>query len=186
MLKPTVLFSLLLAACNTKAPVQTGYRLGHVATQAQIAAVDIDVNPTGAGLPAGSGTAAQGAATFAAKCAVCHGANGEGAGTIFPKLVEPARDTSFNFGNNVKLVKTIGNYWPYSTTVFDYVRRAMPLTAPGSLTDDEVYGLVAYLLARNNVISENTVMDAKSLPAVKMPGRGRFVIDDRKGGQGFR
>ena len=182
----TALFFLLLAACSKSAPVREGYQIGHVATKDQIAALDIDVNPTGAGLPAGSGTAAQGAITFAAKCAVCHGANGEGTGALFPKLIDPQPRSGFPFGKDVKLVKTIGNYWPYSTTVFDYIRRAMPLTAPGSLSDQEVYGLVAFLLARNQIISDSTVIDAQSLPKIKMPAHDHFVIDNRRGGQGFQ
>ena len=83
-------------------------------------------------------------------------------------------------------MKTIGNYWPYATTVYDYVSRAMPTTAPGSLTPNEVYGLVAFLLARNEIIDSTMVMDARTLPAVRMPARDHFVRDDRQGGGAFR
>ena len=174
--------ALLSAFLTTSSRVQTParYDLGTAATAAQIAAVDIDVNPAGAGLPAGKGTAKAGATVYAAKCAMCHGVNGEGLGT-FPKLIDPQPRDSFPFGRNVKLTKTIGNYWPYATTLFDYIRRAMPLTAPGSLTNQEVYDLTAYLLAKNEVIKASDVIDARSLPLVKMPARERFVRDDRGG-----
>jgi cytochrome c len=160
------------------------FNLGRQPTAAEIAMVDIDIDAKGTGLPAGSGSAQTGAAVYAAKCALCHGANAEGLGT-FPKLV--GRDAAnFEFGTDVKLVKTVGNYWPYATTLFDYIRRAMPFTAPGSLTNDEVYGLVAFLLAKNEIVAETAMMDARTLPAVEMPARKRFVPDNRKGGSEFR
>lgn len=183
---------LAVGACDRNAP-QTlekssrpdRFGLGQKATAAQLAAFDIDITPDGKGLPAGRGTAREGAAVYAAKCAVCHGAKGEGLGT-FPKLVGVEPRDSFPFGRNVKLVKTIGNYWPYSTTLFDYIRRAMPLMAPGSLTNDEVYGLVAFLLEQNQIVQNGTVIDANSLPKVEMPARKHFVPDNRKGGSEFR
>jgi cytochrome c len=170
-------------AAVVEAPTRLG--LGVAATQARLAAIDIDANAEGRGLPPGRGTAAEGAALYAAQCASCHGVRGEGLGT-FPRLVGPAADTSFRFGGDVKLVKTPGNYWPYATTLYDYIHRAMPYYAPGSLRPDEVYGLVAYLLAENRIIGRDAVMDARSLPGVRMPARGRFVADDRLGGPGFR
>ena len=94
--------------------------------------------------------------------------------------------TGFPFGTDAKIPKTIGNYWPYATTVYDYVHRAMPFNAPGSLKPDEVYALVAYLLAENQVTQRNAVMNAQTLPQVQMPARAHFVLDDRKGGQPFR
>jgi mono/diheme cytochrome c family protein len=173
------------------APARFG--VGRAATAAEVAAWDVDVAPDGAGLPQGSGTPAQGAVVYAAKCASCHGAAGEGqVGTpplgvpAAPRLVGREPRDSFPFGQDPKLVKTVGNYWPYATTVFDYVRRTMPLTAPGSLTNSEVYAVVAFLLAENEVIGKAAVMDSVTLPAVKMPARDRFVVDDRKGGAGFR
>lgn len=191
--KWVVLAALLVAgACERHAPATLEkssrpdrFGLGQTATAAQLAAFDIDVTPDGKGLPVGRGTARAGAAVYAAKCAVCHGAKGEGLGT-FPKLVGAEPRDSFPFGRNVKLVKTIGNYWPYSTTLFDYIRRAMPLMAPGSLTNDEVYGLTAFLLAENRIIEAGAVMDANSLPKVEMPARKHFVPDNRKGGSEFR
>ena len=159
--------------------------LGRPATSATLATVDIDVNPAGAGLPVGDGDAARGATVYAAKCASCHGAAGEGQGP-YPRLVGTEPRAGFPFGTDAKIPKTIGNYWPYATTLYDYVHRAMPLTAPGSLQPSEVYALVAFLLAENKVIPGNQVMNATSLPKVKMPARAYFVLDDRKGGQPFR
>lgn len=160
------------------------FALGRAANPDEVAAWDLDVNPTGAGLPAGRGTAATGAAVYAAKCASCHGANGEGIAPN-PKLVgrEPR---TFAFADSVGYVKTVGNYWPYATTLYDYIRRAMPQTAPGSLTADETYGVIAWLLVQNEIVPAEQVIDATSLPNVIMPSRDRFVRDDRKGGPGFR
>jgi mono/diheme cytochrome c family protein len=169
------------------------FGVGRSATPAEIAALDVDVTPDGHGLPAGSGTPAQGATVFAAKCAACHGAAGEGqvgappAGqAAAPKLVGRDPREGFPFGQDPKLVKTVGNYWPYATTVFDYVRRTMPITAPGTLTNNEVYAVVAFLLAQNEIIDKSAVLDSASLVAVKMPARDKFVVDDRKGGPVFK
>jgi cytochrome c553 len=169
------------------------FGIGRPATPAEIAAWDVDVTPDGHGLPAGSGTPARGAAVFAAKCAACHGPAGEGqvgappAGqAAAPKLIGRDPREGFPFGQDPKLVKTVGNYWPYATTVFDYVRRTMPITAPGSLTNNEVYAVVAFLLAQNEIIEKNAVLDSAALAAVKMPAREKFVVDDRKGGPVFK
>lgn len=162
----------------------TRYGLGRAATAEEIAAQDIDVGPDGAGLPAGHGTAAQGAALYQAKCAMCHGQKGEGMLPAFPVLISrDPKAEGFKFASDYKLQKSIGNYWPHATTVFDYVRRAMPLLQPGSLTNDEVYALTAFLLAANNVIPNSLTLDSASLMQVKMPYRDRFVADDRKGGR---
>lgn len=161
------------------------YELGRAATNAEVAAIDIDVNPTGATLPAGRGTPATGAVIYAAKCAACHGPHGEGIEKN-PKLISKEPPAGFVFAGDVKAPKTIGNYWPYATTLFDYIRRTMPLNAPGSLTPDEIYGLIAYLLAENGVISADATMDAKTLSAVKMPAKVHFVKDNRTGGPTFR
>lgn len=159
---------------------------GRAATPAEVAAWDLDVNPKGVGLPAGKGTAAEGAVVYAAKCASCHGPTGRDPIAPNPKLV--GRDLpDFSFATTTTPVaKTIGNYWPYATTLFDYIRRAMPQTMPGTLTADETYAVIAWLLAENEVIPRDQVMDAKALPAVAMPSRERFVRDDRTGGTGFR
>ena len=163
------------------------YGVGRPATGAEIAVVDVDVAPDGVGLPRGSGTVAQGRTIYAQQCASCHGANGEGIPPANPPLVgRPAQAENFPFGNNPRLPRTIGNYWPYATTVFDYVRRAMPLNAPGSLSDDEVYAVTAYLLAANQIIPMTATLDSASLAAVKMPYVDRFVIDDRPAAQTVR
>ena len=143
--------------------------LGKPLTNADIAAWDISVLPDGRGLPAGSGTAAQGAPIYAQKCALCHGENGKGgsASALLPR----GPITSINGGE-----RTIGNFWPVSTTLFDYIRRAMPWQQPKTLTNDEVYALTAYLLVLNKVIAENEVMNADTLAKVKMPNRDGFIV----------
>jgi mono/diheme cytochrome c family protein len=163
------------------------YGLGRTATPAEVAQWSTEVGPDGAELPAGSGSVSTGAAIYAAKCASCHGANGEGTPPAYPALVgRDPKGENFRFAEDPSLTRTIGNYWPYATTVFDYVRRAMPHTQPGSLTNDEVYSLTAFLLAANQVIPMNSTLDAASLRAVKMPYVDRFVRDDRKGGHEVR
>lgn len=183
----------LIAACGggrdaeMGAPPPSGrYGIGRAATAAEIAVMDIDVGPDGVELPAGQGTVSQGAKLFGAQCASCHGVQGEGMPPAYPKLVGREPREGFPFGRDPKLEKTIGNYWPYATTLFDYVRRAMPLFTPGSLSNDEVYALTAYLLAQNEVIKADATLDAESLKAVRMPARDRFVPDDRKGGAAVR
>jgi cytochrome c len=142
-----------------------------------MAALDIDVGPDGAGLPPGRGTAADGAPIYAARCAGCHGKTGkEGPNDT---LVGRLPGDAFTFARDPRAPKTIGSYWPYATTIFDYVRRAMPPDAPGSLKDNEVYGLVAYLLTLNELIPADAVIDATSLANVKMPAHDRFVPDTR-------
>ncbi|HEV2181320.1 MAG TPA: cytochrome c, partial [Gemmatimonadaceae bacterium] len=160
------------------------YGLGRPATADEIRASDVTVMPNGSGLPAGSGTAVQGAPIFRETCARCHGPTGvEGP---FDRLVgrEPRQD--FPFGRDASLVRTIGNYWPYSTTVYDYIHRAMPYDAPGSLEPNEIYSLVAFLLWRNEIIADTAVMNARTLPRVRMPARDRFVLDNRHGGREIR
>jgi cytochrome c len=182
--------ALVLAACRADArddylgdkdPKQFG--LGHAASAADIASLDLDVSPNGAGLPPGGGTPEQGATVFAATCASCHGANGEGKPPAYPQLIGGPKG-AFNFATDFKIPRTIGNYWPYATTVFDYVRRAMPLTAPGSLTPDQTYAVTAYLLNREGLLPAGAILDARSLPAIQMPARAHFVPDDRRGSTG--
>jgi cytochrome c len=172
------------SAGRVELPARFGF--GQPAAPAQLAALDIDANASGAGLPAGRGTYEQGAAIYAQKCASCHGAKGEGIAPTYPQLIGVEPRDSFPFGKDAKIPKTVGNYWPYATTLYDYVHRAMPLTAPGSLQPDEVYGVVAFLLAENGIVPRTAVMDAASLPKVVMPARKHFVPDDRRGGAVFR
>jgi len=181
--------ALALAACKIDArddylgdkdPKQFG--IGHAATPEQIAAVDIDVSPDGAGLPQGSGTPEQGATIYATQCASCHGANGEGKPPAYPQLLGGPKRT--DFASDFKIPRTIGNYWPYATTLYDYIRRAMPLTAPGTLTADQTYAVSAYLLNREGIIPAGTSLDARSLAAIQMPARSHFVTDDRRGSVG--
>ena len=147
---------------------------GRTPTKAEIERLDIDVRPDGKGLPAGAGLASKGKVIFETKCVACHGVGGIGG--INGSLV-----TNKNPADKKK-EKTIGNYWPYATTVFDYVRRAMPFNAPGSLTNEEVYHLTAYLLNANEIIDEKYVINAQTLPKVIMPAQKLYVPDDRKGG----
>jgi cytochrome c len=166
---------------NKPTPAPQTFGIGRVATTDEIAARDIDIGPDGAGLPPGRGTAAEGAVTYAAKCASCHGTTGtEGPNDV---LVARGASGAFPFANDPKVPRAIGNYWPYATTLFDYIRRAMPPNTPGSLTDTEVYGLVAHLLAWNGLVAADAVIDAQSLPKVRMPARDRFVPDSRPTGK---
>jgi S-disulfanyl-L-cysteine oxidoreductase SoxD len=142
--------------------------LGRVATPEELAAWDISIGPDGAGLPPGSGTPRQGEAVFMAKCVACHGE--KGAGKPNDQLVG-GRGT---LGDQAP-VKTVGSFWPYATTIFDYVRRAMPLNESKSLSNDEVYAVVAYLLHLNGIIDENETVDARTLPKVRMPNADGFV-----------
>lgn len=167
-------------SARTEAPAQLGF--GRPASAEEIAAWDIDVAPDGAGLPPGDGTPLAGATVYARKCAACHGRSGtEGP---FDQLVGREPRVGFPFGRDPSLVKTVGNYWPYATTLYDYINRAMPLDAPGSLTPGEVYSLVAFLLWRNEIIDSATDINAHTLPRVSMPAHDRFVLDNRRGGPG--
>ena len=142
--------------------------LGQKITEADAAAWDISIMPDGTGLPEGSGTAAQGAKIFAERCSSCHGDNGKGTELGAAVVGGPPRAT-LDGG------KTIRNYWPYATTLFDYIRRAMPYAQPNSLRNDEVYALTAYILSLNQLIGENDAMNAQTLPQVRMPNRDGFI-----------
>ena len=144
--------------------------LGAPIAESDIKAWDITILPDGTNLPKGSGTAAQGATIFAEKCAMCHGENGKGGSN-------PALITDLSLaGKGIEANKTIKNFWANATTLFDYIRRAMPWPTPRTLSDDEVYALVAYILAGNKIVDEGAVMDAQSLPRVKMPNRDNFIV----------
>jgi S-disulfanyl-L-cysteine oxidoreductase SoxD len=158
--------ALLLAAPALAADAPS---FGQPIAPTNLAPWDISIGPDGAGLPSGRGTATEGAAVFAAKCQACHGEKGAGKpndvlvggiGTLAPGKAP---------------VKTVGSYWPYATTLFDYVRRAMPYNATKSLTPDELYAVSAYILNLNGLIGADDVIDAQSLPKVKMPNRDGFI-----------
>ena len=178
----TAVVTAVLVPVNVAAQKPLG--IGRAATTEEIKRLDIDVMPDGRGLPPGRGSATDGAKIYAEKCASCHGKNGEGAS--FDRLVATDAGKNFDFATNAKLPRAVGNYWPYATTLYDYTYRAMPFLQPGTLTPDETYSLVAYILALNKIVAEDAVMDAKTLPAVKMPARDRFVIDNRKGGKAVK
>jgi S-disulfanyl-L-cysteine oxidoreductase SoxD len=166
-----------VTAAPQQSPLPPRLGIGRAATPAEIAAWDIDIMPDGTGLPPGRGTPSEGATIFASRCAGCHGKTGkEGPNDV---LVGREPRDGFPFSQDPKLPHTIGNYWPYATTVFDYVRRAMPPDAPGSLTDTEVYSLTAFLLHANELIPPDAIIDATTLPKVAMPARERFVPDTR-------
>jgi mono/diheme cytochrome c family protein len=166
---PRLVIAALLALASAGARAESP-DLGRTVTPDEIAAWDISIDPSGTGLPAGSGNARQGAAIFAAKCAGCHGETGGG---------KPNDQLVGGSLTATPPVKTVGSYWPYATTLFDYIRRAMPLPESKSLHDEEVYALAAYILAQNKIIGEDDVMDAKTLPQVKMPNRQGFVRFER-------
>ena len=148
------------------------YGLGRQATEDEIRAWNIDVAPSGEGLPPGRGTVGAGARVFAEKCASCHGPTGS----------EGPKDRLMGGQGTLatdRPVKTVGSFWPYATTLYDYIYRAMPYQAPQSLTPDEVYAVMAWLLFQNGILAEDAVMDARTLPDVRMPNRDGFVSDPR-------
>jgi cytochrome c len=148
--------------------------LGHPATPEEIAVWDISIGPDGAGLPPGSGTQQQGEGVYTAKCLPCHGEKGSG---------KPNDQLVGGLGTltgDQNPVKTVGSFWPYATTLFDYVRRAMPFNAPRSLSNDEVYAVCAYILELNGIIDENAVMNAQTLAKVQMPNRDGFIPFSRQ------
>ncbi|GLC91643.1 cytochrome c [Cupriavidus sp. TA19] len=152
------------------------YGVGRAATGRDLAAWNIDVTPDGAGLPPGRGTVVQGAQVYAQHCAACHGANGEGKPA--DRLVG-GQGTLKDAAQGKEPVKTIGSFWPYAATVFDFIQRAMPYNAPQSLAADDVYAVTAWLLHKNGIVPADAVLDARTLPQVKMPNRDGFVADAR-------
>lgn len=159
---------LIVAATSFLASSQETVRLGTPISESQLADFDLIAQPNGNGLPAGSGTARQGKAVYDARCAACHAANGEGisaATVIVGGDMQSAGDP----------LRTVGSYWPEASTVFDFVRRAMPADAPKSLSDDEVYQVVAYVLFMNGIIGEDHELNANTLPRVEMPNADGFI-----------
>jgi hypothetical protein len=159
---------LVVIALASSAMLAQGPGLGTPISETDIRAWDISIMPDGSGLPPGSGTPEEGARIFAAKCAACHGENAKGG-------VNAALVGGGPLTNGIETTKTIANFWPYATTLFDFTRRAMPWQQPRTLTDDEVYALTAYILALNKIIPENAVMNAETLPKVRMPNRDGFI-----------
>jgi S-disulfanyl-L-cysteine oxidoreductase SoxD len=162
-----------VVAWTVAAPVQAVRaaetpHLGEPADPQLLKAWDISIPPDGSGLPPGRGSAAEGAVIYGAKCVMCHGPAGAG---------QPADRLTGGIGTlaSAQPVKTVASYWPYATTLFDYVRRAMPISAPRTLTAHEVYALCAYLLSIDGIVPKNAVLDAKSLPKIKMPNRDGFI-----------
>lgn len=165
------LFVVLASAMGAAAadpPAALG--IGRPASVHDVAGIDITVLPDGTGLPPGRGTANQGESTYAAQCAACHGDKGQGVGD-FPALVGGIGTLA-----DKKPLLTVGSYWPIATTIFDYIRRAMPYQAAGELTDNDVYALTAWILSANGIIGKSDVLDRDSLPRVRMPNRDGFVI----------
>ena len=162
----------LLSASATLAQTPSYANVGRTPTKEEIQAWDIGVGPDGKGLPAGQGSAKEGAPIYAAKCAACHGAAGQGGG-IGPRVVGGKADTETL--TTVRPVRSVGGYWPYATTVWDFINRAMPRGQSGTLTPNEVYAVTAFILAKSNIIKEDDVLDAKTLPKVEMPNRNGFV-----------
>ena len=157
-----------LSLCGLSALVATasfaqGPDLGQPLSADEIPFYATYVMPDGRGLPAGSGTAAEGAEIYAAQCTSCHGETGV-EGPVMPPV----------WPNEI-WPKSVGKHWPYATTLFDYIRRAMPLDAPKSLTDDQAYALAAFILERNGIIEDGVAMTAETLPAVQMPNRDNFI-----------
>jgi S-disulfanyl-L-cysteine oxidoreductase SoxD len=172
------LVSLALSLVAFNAPAagpEQAYGLGTTPTEAELAQF-VSPLPDGRGLPPGSGSAADGKVLYEQQCAACHGANLQGG--IGDRLVG-GRGTLVNADPTKGPVKTVESYWPWATTLFDYIKRAMPLATPGSLTNDQVYAVSAYILAQAKIIPEDAVLDAKSLAQVKMPNRDGFIPDPR-------
>jgi cytochrome c len=162
----------LALACATSAQAQNPYGIGRPATPAEIAGWNIDINREGHNLPPGSGTVSHGHQVFDQQCAACHGAKGEGG--VGDQLVGGQGTLA-----TPKPVRTVGSYWPYAPTLFDYIRRAMPQNAPQSLSNDDVYAVSAYILNLNGLLPADAALDAKTLPAIKMPNRNMFTGDTR-------
>ncbi|MFT4115096.1 c-type cytochrome [Bradyrhizobium sp.] len=164
--------AIVLGASASAARAQSPYGIGRPATAAEIAGWNIDVGRDGRNLPAGRGTVSQGREVFAQQCAACHGDKGEGG--LGDRLVGGQGTIG-----TPKPIRTVGSYWPYATTLFDYIRRAMPQNAPQSLSNDDVYAVSAYILSLNGLIGTDATLDAKSLASIRMPNRDKFVGDAR-------
>lgn len=167
-----IAFATVLCAGAGAAQAQSPYGIGRPATSAEIAGWNIDIGRDGSNLPQGSGSVGHGRDVFAQQCAACHGEKGEGG------LGDRLAGGQGTIGT-ARPIRTVGSFWPYATTLFDYIRRAMPQNAPQSLSDDDVYAVSAYILNLNGLVGADATLDAKSLAAIKMPNRDRFVGDAR-------
>jgi hypothetical protein len=165
-------FAALVLAGATRAQAQSPYGIGRSATPAEIAGWNIDIDRDGNNLPPGSGSVSHGHEIFDQQCAACHGAKGEGG--VGDRLVGGQGTLA-----TAKPVRTVGSYWPYAPTLFDYIRRAMPQNAPQSLSNDDVYAVSAYILNLNGLFPADATLDARTLTAIKMPNRNMFVGDPR-------
>jgi cytochrome c len=175
-----VLATIPAAGQQTGYPGGAAYPFGTPASKADIDAWDKDVRPDGMGLPAGSGTYKAGAQIYGEQCGSCHGAKLEGVrDTNLPQGGGPALIGGRGTLNTPQFKITVESYWPYASTLFDYITRAMPYNAPGSLQPNEVYALSEFILAEGNIVSKSAVMDAKSLAKVQMPNKDGFYLDDR-------
>ncbi len=161
-------------ALSVPASAQT-FDFGTAPTAAEIAAINIDAMPDGRGLPAGKGTPSEGKAIYVDNCAACHGTDLQGVKDAGGAPLVGGRGSLMSGSPK----KTIESYWPYATTVFDYVKRAMPFNAPGSLNDNQVYAVTAYILYRGDLIGEGDIINAKTLPRVDMPNKNGFIADPR-------
>jgi hypothetical protein len=169
---PLLVFALLLTTSASHGQSLVRYNIGHAATPDEIKGWNIDIGRDGTGLPPGRGSVAQGRTVYAEQCAVCHGPSGEGG--LGDKLAGGQGTLAMP-----KPVKTVGSFWPYAPTLFDYIRRAMPLNAPQSLSNEDVYAVSAYILNLNGLLPADASLDATTLSAVKMPNRAGFTDDPR-------
>ena len=165
-LRRSVIVGAIAAGCLASSAL--AYDFGRRATPDEIKLWDIDVRPDGKGLPAGSGTVAHGKSVFEENCAACHGAGGQGG--IKDRLVGGQGTLASD-----QPIKTVGSFWPYATTLFDYIHRAMPYQAPGSLSVDDTYAVAAYILSLNGILPADGKLDQETLPKVKMPNRDGFI-----------
>ena len=165
----------LSGAAGAQAQTPARFGFGTTPSQQELAQFT-SVLPDGRGLPPGSGTAADGKTIYTTQCASCHG--DELQGGVGDKLIG-GRGTLAGDSPQRSPVKTVESYWPYATTLFDYIKRAMPLSSPGSLTDDQVYAVSAYILSRANILPADAVLDAQSLAKIRMPNRDGFIPDPR-------
>ncbi|HWC45845.1 MAG TPA: cytochrome c [Casimicrobiaceae bacterium] len=169
------LAALLLATSAASAAERNTFGFGTTPTEAELGAF-VSPLPDGRGMPQGSGSVLEGKSVYQQQCASCHGEKLQGG--IGDRLIG-GRGTLVNDDSRKAPIKTVESYWPYATTLFDYIKRAMPLTAPGSLSDDQVYGLTAYILSEANVVPDDVIMNAETLPKVVMPNRDGFIADHR-------